>query len=262
MSIIQGTAKPTSGDTGFYDFPIGQSLRFDGSSSYLSKNFSSNGNRQTWSFSAWLKLSNLDNSPVFFSQKGGTGNSQRCAFYFSTSGQIIVSQYTGSADTFYHKSNALFRDLSAWYHVVVVADTTNSTSGNRINIYVNSTKVTDFATNTVISQHTNTYVNAGSGTSYPMYIGRDEFYTSRDLGGYMAEINFIDDQALNPYYFGAFKNGSVWIPKQFDGTASDTTYNVSGASNAYGTNGFHLDFADSSNIGNDVSGNNNDWTVN
>ena len=226
MSIIQGTAKPTSGDTDFYDFPIGQSLRFDGSS-YLSK--SSLGSGSTFTLSLWVKLSSLDENKYVMSWNKGSGLYTGLAFASPTanSSNSPNSLYFYNQPALTYTTQA-YRDLSGYYHIVWSSNTGSST------LYVNS--------NSVLSSVTTPALNS------TIYLGKYAAATTLNFNGYMAEINFIDGQALTPTSFGETKNG-VWVPK-----------NPSGLS--YGTNGFHLDFADSSNIGNDVSGNNNDWTVN
>ena len=217
MSIIQGTAK-ASGDDSFYPFEIGQSLRFDGSTGYLSKTLSS---ISTFTLSMWIKGSGGSTGYVFSS---GTDVGLHWISH-DTDGRMYMNANNAAAG-----NGERYRDLSAWYNIVL-----QSNSGTAKFWVNNRAATTDGTTVATV----NSFTVTGS-TYFGIYTsGSTRFH------GYMAEINFIDGQALNSYYFGEFKNGSVWIPKQFDGTASDTTYNVSGASNAYGTNGFRLSFASS-----------------
>jgi len=109
-------------------------------------------------------------------------------------------------------------------------------------MYINGRRVTSF--NTQVDPTLNE--NSDMNRSVPHQIGGSQKLDYFD--GYMAEVNFIDGQALDPTSFGEFKSG-VWIPKDPSGLT-------------YGTNGFRLSFADSSNIGDDTSGNTNDWTAN
>lgn len=141
----------------------------------------------------------------------------------------------------------VFRDVSAWGHVVVAVDTTQAVSVNKVKIYWNGIEITSFSTSTypgVIDTFVNSAVAHG--------IGRGGNFNGTYLDGYLADVNFIDGQALTPASFGAIDSSTgVWAPRPYSGT--------------YGTNGFYLKFANTSSVaalGNDSSGNNNTWTVN
>ena len=141
-------------------------------------------------------------------------------------------------------SNARFRDTSAWYHAVIVCDLTDSTAADRLKLYINGVRETSFSNST--------YENADSDDNTGMHkatvhrIGQYSNYGSK-FCGYMAEINSIDGQALDATDFGEFDEDSgIWKPKEYTGS--------------YGTNGFYLDFADAADLGDDESGNGNDWT--
>jgi hypothetical protein len=241
MSIIQGTAK-SGGATGeFYDFPIENSVRFDGSS-YLSRTVSNN-NGSTYTFSVWLKRHYTTGGSVL---TAGNVTGSIHYHYFSFGEEMSNTHYPDASGGMWLHSAAKFRDSSAWYHAVWVVDCTNSTTADRQKLYVNGERLTDFSTITFASSTSATagYINS---TYSENRIGRAPAGHSGYYAGYMANIQLIDGQALDASYFGETKQ-DIWIPKAYTGS--------------YGTNGFHLDFADSSNIGNDVSGNNNDWTVN
>lgn len=147
-------------------------------------------------------------------------------------------------------SNSVYRDISAWYHVVFVLDTNNPTVQNRARIWINGVEITSWATNFTINSGTT--FNWNSNTSVHSvgsnYAGGPLQY----FDGYLTEVNFIDGQALTPASFGAIDSSTgVWAPRPYSGT--------------YGTNGFYLKFANTSSVaalGNDSSGNNNTWTVN
>jgi hypothetical protein len=142
-------------------------------------------------------------------------------------------------------SNVL-RDPSAWYHIVAVFDSANPTASNRMLLYINGTQVTSFTTSTYPSISGASIAN--SAISH--YVGADG--TGNYLDGYLAEVNFIDGQALTPSSFGQIESTTgVWSPKPYAGS--------------YGTNGFYLKFGNTSSVaalGTDSSGNNNTWTVN
>jgi hypothetical protein len=136
------------------------------------------------------------------------------------------------------ESDALFRDASSWYHVTLVMDTTQATASSRTKLYVNGLQQT-ITFSTTPSLNSEPYINAAAAH----LIG--DLDGSVFFNGYMAEVNFVDGQALDASYFGETKSG-VWIPKRYSGT--------------YGTNGFHLDFATRATDPIDASGNGNNWS--
>jgi hypothetical protein len=163
-------------------------------------------------------------------------------------GRLEILNYSTTYDMRI-ETTQVFRDVSAWGHLVVAIDTTQATSTNRVKIYWNGTQITALSTTTYPSQNFETDVNNTNshkigvqGSSY----GRHN--------GYLTEINFIDGQALTPSDFGETDSATgVWKPKAYSGT--------------YGTNGFFLKFADNSNttaatLGKDSSSNSNNWTPN
>ena len=234
--------------TDFYSHKIETSLRFnDDDNPYLSKTFGS-GSQRTWTWSGWVKRNNISQSGDFFYSQTTSG-SDTSWLYFNTSDQLNMQSYEGSNQVDI-KTNAKFRDISSWYHVMAVLDTTQGTNTNRAKMYINGTLQTSLASTTYPSQ--NADLKIGSGDA-PFLIGGspDGYGTGADYKSdmYMAEVNFIDGIALDPTYFGETKEG-IWIPKLYTGS--------------YGTNGFRLQFknssvgsASSSTIGADTSGNNN-----
>ena len=152
---------------------------------------------------------------------------------------------SGSVNTLI-KTSASFRDVSAWYHIVVAVDTTQATASNRIKLYVNGSQITAFDSSTYPSQNTDMQINT---TSYTTHIGKRN-NNSAYFDGYMAEVVFIDGQQLDPTSFGEFDaDTGIWKP-----------INVSGLT--FGTNGFYLPFENSAALGQDDSGNGNNFTVN
>ena len=234
---------PSNTISGGYE--VANSLRFnDGSSDYLNKTFSAE-NRKTWTYSVWIKRAKLSSAVNLF--RWNTNDADRVTFQINSSDKLLIQFISGGS--FQYNSGAttrVFRDTSAWYHLVLAVDTTDSTQADRVKLYVNGVQET-LSPSTNISQNTDTNVNTGL-----CQIGAD-----RDTGtpylyydGYMAEAVFVDGQQLLPTSFGEFdEDTGIWKPKD----VSDLTF---------GTNGFYLDFEDSSALGNDVSGNNNDFTVN
>ena len=243
MPLILGTNSIK--DTGY---AVGKSLRFNpGSSDYLNRTLSA-GNNQTWTFSAWIKKnSSGSNYPRILGLYIDANDYLRLNFNREADGEQLHLYYevSGAASTLL--TNRLFRDFSAWYHIVVSVNTTLGTADDRLKIYVNGVQETSFATRTNPSQNSTTPLNNNGDV---LLIGKKEGGSSDYYNGYMAEVCLIDGQALDPTSFGEFDEDSgIWKP-----------IDVSGLT--FGTNGFYLDFENSGALGNDVSGNDNDFTVN
>jgi hypothetical protein len=224
-------------------YEIDNSLRFNsGSSDYLNRT-PSGGNYQISTFSGWVKRSILGTQQHFFSFSP-TDNNQ---FNISFSSDNTLQVYSDDNPTtqILIRTNRVFRDVSAWYHVFVAYDTTQGTASNRVKIYINGIQETSFSTATYPSLSANLQMNGNVnlctvGTYRSPYF----FYN-----GYLSEFNWIDGQALTPTDFGEFDADSgVWKPIAYSGT--------------YGTNGFFLEFKDSSALGDDTSGEGNNFTVN
>ena len=229
---------------------IENSLMFDGSS-YLSRTFGS-GSTTTWTFSAWIKRSSLNTNQNIFTPSTPSGQSES-QFHFRSANDLRI--YDNGGLGLNSATDMLFRDTSSFYHIVVVFDITNSVPADRVKHYVNGVLQSDnnagYGTNTPANNHNPIY-----NRNITHYIGTYGHSTSSNrLNAYMAEVNFIDGQALTPASFGETING-IWIPK---------VYNPTGvAQTDYGTNGFHLTFAPSTISGTtvqDVSGRNNHWTA-
>jgi hypothetical protein len=140
---------------------------------------------------------------------------------------------------------AVFRDPSAWYHLIIAYDTTQATASNRFKLYVNGIQAT--LAGSYPTQNLDGFWNRAVYST----IGNQGAVNANYFNGYLADIHFIDGQALDPTSFGEFSaTTGVWMPKAYSG-------------GSYGTNGFHLDFADNSTaaaLGTDTSGNGNNWT--
>jgi len=240
---------------------IGNSLRFDGSSSYLSRTPTTAGNRETWTWSGWVKRGNIgSNKQGIFSIRDSSNAYYTMLAFFSN--QIFFEDTQSSSFVAQNYTTPLFRDSSAWYHIMYVVDTTQATAtaNERQKLYVNGTRITNNLISNYDQYEDSLWNNTSTHNTGVFQTSDGTFYFT----GYLANIQFIDGQALDPYFFGEFKD-NIWVPYNAFSTAGSGTATASDgdtATDSYGTNGFHLDFADSSNIGNDVSGNNNDWTVN
>ena len=221
------------------DYEIQRSLRFnDADSAHLTRSFQA-GNQKKWTWSSWIKRAEL----------GATGRilranpSGEAGIQFTSSDRIEVYHYQNSSYVVQVVTDRVFRDPSAWFHLVVVYDSDQSTAADRLVIYINGVRETQFNTSTYPSSGYQSYLN--SATSHAIF-GSDLF-----PAGYLAEVHFTDGQALSASDFGEYDDNNVWQPKEFRGT--------------YGTTGFYLNFSDNSSnaaLGTDSSGNSNTWTVN
>lgn len=206
-------------------YNIANSLRFRASASaYLNRTFSTPTSSTIYTWSGWVKRGALGSTAYLF------GASTTTNFGFNSSNNIVLTLAGTTAVT----TSAVYRDPSAWYHVVYTQN------GAAQTIYVNGVSAgTGTTSNTVFNTAIAHQISAANTTNY--------------FDGYLAEVNFIDGQALTPSSFGAIDANGVWSPTAYSGT--------------YGTNGFYLKFADNSGatattIGKDSSGNGNNWTPN
>ena len=230
-------------------FNIDNALRFNsGSSDYLHFTPSSDGNRRTMTLSVWIKGTALANgsSDNILGQYNSSNENNSMLLLVETAGKIMVWNYPTSAYTMDLRTNRLLKDPSAWYHIVVAVDTTQGTDSNRVKIYVNGVQETSFATATYPSQNLELFMNQNKAQN----IGTQRYGSTvgSPFNGYMAEFAFIDGTQYAASDFGEFDEDSgIWKPIDISGLT-------------FGTNGYYLDFKDSSALGNDVSGNNNDFT--
>tara|TARA_B100001939_G_scaffold344377_1_gene358704 strand:- start:24 stop:1442 length:1419 start_codon:yes stop_codon:yes gene_type:complete len=223
------------------EFAIDNSLRFNDDDSARLSRSQTNGNQDKWTWSVWVKRGNISSDQCFFATSNGSTTSFDAKF--KSSDAIEIYNYFGGGFDSQLITNRLFRDVSAWYHIVVVYDSGNATESDRLQIYINGTEETSFSTTNYPSLNADSDLNVSGST---LDIGRQQ-NGSQFFDGYMSEINFVDGQALAPTEFGETNDNGVWIPKAYSGT--------------YGTNGFFLQFQDSSNLGDDTSGNGNDFTA-
>ena len=219
-------------------YAVDRSLRFnDGDNTYLNRTPSSASNRRTWTWSGWIKRCTFGAVHDLFSAYDGSayniiriGNNDQLNFQSNTAAIKLT--------------NAKLRDPSAWYHIVVSVDTTNNTAADRVIIYINSTRQT-LATDNSVSQNTDYAFNTTNAHTLGVYANGSSY----DFDGYMAEVNFIDGSQLAPASFGETDAiTGQWNPKKYVGS--------------YGTNGFYLNFSDTSSLGADSSGNSNNFTPN
>jgi hypothetical protein len=217
-------------------------------SAYLTKTFSSGGNQRIWTLSFWVKLnrgSGDDSYILSYAQSSGSNPRGEITFRSDANGNNFRVGFnpTGSSWTNCDVDNRKFRDYSAWYHAVVAVDTTQGTASNRVKVYINGEQQT---VSTQPSQNFDTGFNHTHQQSYGRYENSDSSY----LDGLLSHIHFIDGTQYSASDFGQTDSTSgIWKPK----TSPSVTY---------GTNGYFLSMEDSSNFGDDTSGNTNDFTVN
>lgn len=240
---------PGSGQGAASGYTIANSVRFRASASAgLIRSPGVSGNLTTWTWSGWVKRGS-QTTDFLWSAGSTTGpaytpyslaafDTNRVQFDEINPGPTIVGRLLSSTDV-------VVNDRAAWYHFVYVWDTGNATAGDRMRVYINGVRFTNFAS------VTNPALNATSQMNSTAQHNIVRFQTGSQFGDlYLAEIHFIGGQALDASNFGQFDINGVWIPKAYGGT--------------YGTNGFYLKFNDgstASNLGLDRSGNGNNWTV-
>jgi hypothetical protein len=242
--IVPGSVNPLLLATGGYDVPY--SLRFRAANSaYLSRTSgASPTSKRTFTYSAWIKAAPSLTSSGQIALVSSSGNNGMIGWNVTSfSGRLFIRNDAANDIQF----SGLFRDPSAWGHLVVAIDTTQATSSDRVKVYWNGVAMT-YLSGTYPSLNYDSYLNAAS-TAYRIM---SDTVNASYVDGYLAEMNFIDGQALTPSSFGQTDSATgVWVPKKYSGT--------------YGTNGFYLKFADASAatataIGKDSSGNGNNWT--
>lgn len=214
-------------------YNVANSLRLnEPSSDNLSRTPASASNRKTWTWSGWLKRSayGATSNPLF----AAGVSTDRLLIQINSSDVFTIASRISSVETTLRTTTQVFRDSSAWYHIVVAFDTTQATANDRLKLYVNGSQVTTFTTTNNLSQNADSYIN----NNIAHYIGNTA--GTGYLNGYLSEINFIDGQALTPSSFGETNTLSgIWIPKAFSGS--------------YGTNGYELEFKNSASLGTDSS---------
>jgi len=239
---LDNTAVVPALPTGGSSYTIDQSLRFDdGDGGALKRTFGSGGDRQTWTFSAWVKRSSTDDSTtpyyLFEGYQSGDGSLlDRIGIRFRADNIYVLT-----SSVYVLVTNAKFSDLGAWYHIVVACDTTQGVNSNRMKLYVNGEQVTSFSTTNYPAQNANLGINQAA----PHWVGRSVADDTGSFNGYMAEVNFVDGQQLDATSFGETGTYGEWKPIEYSGS--------------YGTTGFYLDF--SGTYYNDQSGNSNNFTA-
>jgi hypothetical protein len=242
MEVLQRTANRGSISTGSYEIDNSLKLERANSEQVRATGTTDSGNRKTWTFSTWIKRTEI-------SYNGGFGIN--ALFYAASTGmqinsndKISIRMYTGSAYTGDLLTTQVFRDTSAWYHIVWTLDTTQSTSSDRIKLWINGQQVTNFDTETYPGLNDEFQIGE-AGAASPIRIGNG-YWGSSPFSAYIAETHYLNGTAKQASDFGEYDADSgIWIPKEYtDG--------------GYGDIGFYYKFDNASSLGEDSSGEGHD----
>ena len=232
------------------DYQKERSLRFNSSdSAFLSRTPASTGNRRTWTWAGWVKRSALGSQQAFFS--GGTPDTADFFVSFESDDTLRLNAISSGTPILQWKTSQVFRDPGSWYHIVFAVDTTQATATNRVALYVNGSQVTTFGTQTTPAQNTEFSVNATQihGIGYRAASGGFAYFS-----GLLADVHFIDGQALDPSSFTEVSatTGQL-IPKAYTGTFTGNSFWLKFSDNSSTTSGSNVG------IGKDFSGLGNYW---
>jgi len=232
--VFQNNVLLGAAGSGTTTYSIDQSIRFNpADSAYMYKDFSGAGNKKTFTISLWLKRSLLGSRQDIWSFQ------QDVPLTFmadDTLRPFIFGNVT-------LQTNRRFRDPSAFYHILLSVDSTQAASTERVRLYVNGVRETSFSTETYpsLNADANVWTSGLQLRLFRLYGGTNYY------GGYATEIHYLDGISYGPEFFGETNSNGIWIPKEYDGS--------------YGTNGFKIDGRDSSDLGDDESGQGNDFTT-
>jgi len=231
--ILPGNVGSATAATGFN---VDNSVRFNSAdSASMQKDAAAPTDNNKWTFSAWVKRSKFGGVQEIF--YGEANSTNYCTIRFNDADDTLTFKNRPGSTTSTLTTTQVFRDVAAWYHLVVVLDTSNGTAANRDIIYINGVRETNFSTESHSGDGDACYINS-DGDAMKISKGNSASF----FDGYMAEVNFIDGQALAADSFGEFDGDSgIWKPIDASGLT-------------FGNNGFYLDFKASGNLGNDANG--------
>ena len=242
METLQRTANRGSISTGGYEIDNSLKLERANGEQVVTTN-QAEGNYRTWTFSAWIKRTELskDYHTIF--------GAEYTNIQIMDNNRPRLVLYDGST-SYYADPEMLMRDTSAWYHIVVALDSTQGTAADRVKWYINGDRVTDFNNSTYANMSQNTeFTGVGKPSAYGsggwLRVG-DFFGGSEGFSGYIADVYYLNGTAEDADAFGETDSDSgIWIPKEYTGSG-------------YGTQGFHYKFDNASNLGEDSSGEGHD----
>lgn len=228
---------------------LNKSLRFRASTSaYLNRTPATATNQTTWTWSGWVKRGTWASTRQAIFTSTDSGGSNYVGLEFLANDTLSYEANNGSGtEQMRLATTQVFKDPLAWYHIVIIFDTTQATASNRTKIYVDGYQITSLSTATYPPQNYSGRVNTVNQLTIGSWLPAAGLY----FDGYITEVNFIDGQVLAPTAFGGFSTYDQWMPKTYTGT--------------YGTNGFYLPFTNTTSTSTlvaDSSGNSNNWTPN
>ena len=230
--IIPANSAAVSGS-----FAVDNSLVFNGPDSANMTRSASGSSATKSTFSFWVKRTKLADTQIIHNFYSASNTYNK--LYFDGNDQFIMKQQVSGSTQIQIMPSMMFKDTSAWYHIVYIVDPTESTEANRVKVYVNGVQITSFGTSTYPAE------DAAVRVEYNQFIGREYSGDTKFFNGYLAEFVFLDGVAASIGDLGKFDEDSgIWTP-----------INVSGLT--FGSRGFYLDFEDSSALGNDAVGSNN-----
>ena len=237
MAIFPSSAIPSGAE----DFTINQSLKFEASrSTFLNRTFVAPTNNKIWTLSCWVKKANNAVYTTLLRAWTDDSNFTQVILFQDGYDQFDFFQRVAGSQVTQLTSTAVYRDPSAWYHVVMSYDSTPGTpSTSSIAAYINGEKITTFDVEAYPAQNNETHINNNQAH---VIMKHEETGGSGDvyLSNYLAEYHFIDGTAYDADDFGEAGDYGDWKPKEVSGLT-------------YGTNGFYLDFADAADLGDDES---------
>jgi len=205
-----------SGDAGYQ---VEKSLRFNpDDSAFLDWTPSSAGNRRTWTYSNWVKRTNPGTTQFFFSGgPDGSNDTDQITVFFESDDQLRIN----SGNSVFLETTQVFRDPSAFYHIVVAVDTGNSTANDRIKLYVNGSQVEDFDTRNNPGENDNTGINAAVEHRLGKATGSSYSGDANSFNGYLADVHMVDGLELTPGDFAEEdETTGQWVPKEYTHVAS------------------------------------------
>ena len=224
-------------------YTIDNSCRFySGDSTYMQRDYGAGGDPDKWTLSFWIKRTKLTYDTAHILNAGDSIN-YTTSVQFDDDDRFRFWQYSGSYQMRLI-TTPVFRDPGAWYHIVIVYDSAQDVSADRVTISFNGVKITAFDTEEYPAENLDSFLGTDVRTGFGRYIS---YEAGPYLDAYLAEVHYVNGSALAVSEFGETNDDGVWAAKEYTGS--------------YGTGGFFLDFEDSSDLGNDVSGNNNDMTT-
>jgi len=239
--ILPGNVASATAAVGYN---VANSCRFnDGDSPRMYKAGVTGTSRDAWTTSVWVKRGNVTTEQriLTFSGTDSTSAVTNIIKFNADDSLLVVDNTDGSNNHIHIQTSRLFRDPSAWYHIVVAVDSGQGTEANRVKIYINGTQETSFSDETYLAEDADTLMGIGSG--YEFVLSSWKGNNNQYFDGYLAEVVHIDGLQLAATSFGEFDEDSPTIWKPID--VSELTF---------GNNGFYLDFEASDNLGNDANG--------